>query len=103
MEAQQTPTAEIENVFESGDDVHVRVSVLENDEWIGDFVVVFERRRVGGKIRHVADWSTIKSGGNGMYVEETPTFWPVEHAAEELNNRHITKEFVALDTGPNDI
>jgi len=107
MEDKGRLTSEIKSVdfppHDIRDNVYVQINVQEDGEWVGDFWAVFERRRLGGKDKYVADWGTVKSGGNGIYVDDHPNFWPVEEAVKELNNRFELQEFVALNTGPSDI
>lgn len=98
-------SAEVESVDSPNgvrDTAFVQITVREGGEWIGDFFATFTRKRLGGEDKFVADWSDV-SGGNGIYVEEQPPFWPVGEAAKELNQRFELKNFEALNTGPNDI
>lgn len=104
-EAENELTSELVRVSESGGDtperVMAQISVLEDGEWVGDFFANFTRTPLGGEMRYVADWANI-SGGNGIYVDSQPTFWPVEETAPKLNEKYDDEEFVALDTGPTD-
>jgi len=83
------------------DTLHVHVNVEDADGWVGDFWVDFNRRGRLETRQFVADWSDVKSGGNGLYVDDHPTFWLVE-AAREILNDHFTTEFKTIDSGPND-
>jgi len=83
------------------DTQHAHISVLDDGEWVGDFYASFHRRVRHGEVTYAADWTDVK-GGNGIYVDDDPTFWPVEVAAEQLNE--TTREtFQAINSGPTDI
>jgi len=84
--------------------VHIKVSEVDGDEpeWIGDFWVVFTRQRFGGETAYVADWSDVKDGGNGLYVDQNPCFWMVEEAAEQLDDQYELQKFRTINSGPND-
>jgi len=99
MSDDTTLTAEVINSQENSEQVNAHVKVLEDNEWIGDFFVDFERRRDV----FMADWGTVKSGGNGVYVDSGAPFWAVEEAADQLNEEHTHRVFDTIDSGPNDI
>ncbi len=81
----------------------VHISVSEDGDWIGDFWVEFTKERLGGSDKYVADWDSVRSGGNGIYVDDQPPFWPVQEVVDKLNERYSLQEFVALNTAKGDI
>ena len=83
-------------------EITAHINVLESGEWVGDFFTTFTKQRLGGTDKYVADWDSLKQG-NGIYTDQEPCFWPVQEIAKELNEKYELQEFVALDTGKNDI
>jgi hypothetical protein len=90
---------------------NVHIKVYEDEEWIGDFFVEFVEgpKRMGdsNETVYVADWENVKKG-NGLYVEESPPFWPVEDAEQSLNAKQFSPvrsnhSFKSINSGPNDI
>ena len=107
MQAETKLTAELHDTYSSGQnssrsELTAHINVLEDGEWIGDFFATFTRQRLGGTDKYVADWDSLKQG-NGIYTDQQPCFWPVQEIAKELNEKYELQEFVALDTGKNDI
>lgn len=106
MTQQTKPTAVLHDSHESDDKISAHVKVLDGTgEWAGDFWVDFEKRpRRSRRERYVADWGTIKSGGNGIYVDGTPCFWTVEEVADDLRDKYAGTgvKFETIDSGPND-
>ena len=103
MTQQAKPTVVLHDSHEFADSISAHVKVLEDGEWVGDFWVDFEKRpRRGTEERYVADWSTVKSGGNGIYVDSTPCFWMVESVVDELRKRYVGMTVKTIDSGPND-
>jgi len=103
MTQQTKPTVVLHDSHESDDKISAHVKVLEDDEWVGDFWVNFEKRpRRDQPNRYVADWDTIKSGGNGIYFDDDPCFWMVEEIVDELSARHNRMDFNTIDSGKND-
>ena len=103
---QQTekPTVVLHDSIELTDGVNAHIKVLdESNEWIGDFWVDFEKRpRRDVTERYVADWDTIKSGGNGIYVDDDPCFWMVEAVVDDLQERYPLMRFETINSGKND-
>ena len=103
MTQQTKPTVVLHDSHELEDCISAHVKVLEDGEWVGDFWVDFEKRpRRDTEGRYVADWSTVKSGGNGIYVDSTPCFWMVESVVDELRERYVGMTLKTIDSGPND-
>ena len=103
MTQQTKPTVVLHDSHEFADSISAHVKVLEGGEWVGDFWVDFEKRpRRDTEERYVADWSTVKSGGNGIYVDSTPCFWMVESVVDELRERYVGMALKTIDSGPND-
>ena len=103
-QATDKPTVALHDSLELSDKISAHVKVLDGSgEWAGDFWVDFEKRpRRGTEERYVADWSTVKSGGNGIYVDSTPCFWMVESVVDELRERYVGMTLKTIDSGPND-
>ena len=100
-------SAELHETYGSGNrqfrsELTAQINVLEDGEWVGDFFATFTKQRLGGSDKYVADWDSITQG-NGIYTDSKPCFWPVEEIAKELNEKYELQEFVALDTGKDDI
>lgn len=99
-----TPNVVLRDSHELKDTISAHIKVTdENDLWIGDFWVDFEHRPSPEcEDRYVADWSTIKSGGNGKYTDDDPCFWMVEEIVGELEARYTPATLETVDSGPKD-
>lgn len=104
MTQQTKPTSVLHESHKASDKISAHVKVLdESSEWAGDFWVDFEHRpRRDDPNRYVADWGTVKSGGNGIYFDSNPTFWLVESVVDELSEEYNRMTFDTIDSGPND-
>ena len=104
MTQQTKPTVVLHDSHESENMVSAHVKVLdESGGWVGDFWVDFEHRaRRDRPNRYVADWDTVKSGGNGIYVDDDPCFWMVESIVSELREQYNRRDFITIDSGKND-
>ena len=100
----EKPTVVLHDSIELSDKISAHIKVLDGGgEWVGDFWVNFEHRpRRDRSDRYVADWDTIKSGGNGRYVDDDPCFWMVESIVSELRKRYAGMTFQTVDSGKND-
>lgn len=98
------PTVVLHDSHQYKDKISAHVKVLDGSgEWAGDFWVDFEHRpRRDQPNRYVADWDTVMSGGNGIYVDDDPCFWMVESVVSELRHRYNRMDFITVDSGRND-
>ena len=104
MTQQAKPSVELYESHKSSDRVSAHVNVKdESGDWYGDFWVDFEHRpRRDRPNRYVADWDTVKAGGNGAYLDDNPCFWMVESVVSELQDGYNRIEFQTIDSGKND-
>lgn len=107
MAEEKQLSAELHDTYSSGESTNrseltAHIKVLEDGEWVGDFFATFTRQRLGGSDKYVADWASLTQG-NGIYTDSEPCFWPVQEISNELNEKYELQEFVALNSGPNDI
>ena len=103
MSQATTPTVVLHDSIELSDKISAHIKVLEDGLWVGDFWVDFDHRpRRDADERYVADWDTVKSGGNGIYVDDDPCFWMVESVVDELSARCPGATLTTIDSGSDD-